>query len=72
MKPQPKKEVAVVFSHEDSLHISFYASADAVEDFKEFGSICQSLSDRERYSLYVDARYGFTEVLAYIENWEDR
>jgi hypothetical protein len=72
MKPQPKKEVAIVWQNEDVRHISFYASADALEDFKEFGSIFQALINKERYSLIVDARYDFNEVLAYIENWEDR
>ena len=71
LKPQPKKEVAIALQNETVRHISFYASADALEDFKEFGSISQAVSDKERYSLMVDARYDFAEVMAYIENWND-
>ena len=71
LKPQPKKEVAIAGQNESVRHIAFYASADALEDFKEFGIISQALNDKERYSLMVDARYDFNEVLAYIENWND-
>ena len=65
-KPIPKKEVAIRFAEEIVRHIVFYASADAVEDFKEFGLLEQ---DERSYSLLVDSRFDFNEVKEYIENY---
>lgn len=67
MKPQLKRELAIDIIHRSVNVIIFYASADAAEDFREFGHLQEC--GKERYSLIVDARYDFEEVLKYIENY---
>ena len=68
-KPLPKREVAVHYFDKKGFIIDFYATKDAVDEFKEFGFV-QEMPDRKNgFSLFVDKRYDFDEVLAYIENY---
>jgi hypothetical protein len=71
-KPTPKREVAI--SHHTKMYgtISFYSSSDAVTEFETFGSIYRAIPDSQNvnlYRLFVDSRFDFDEVLAYIENY---
>ena len=66
-KPQPKREVAIITISKSGSHITFHASADAIEDFKDFGRI---EPDRDFYWLWVDTRYNFDEILEYIKGYE--
>ena len=68
-KPEPKREAAVDRYHETAGSIDFYASPDALEDIKEFGYVLPDPIIPNRYILYVDKRYNFQEVLAYIEKY---
>lgn len=68
-KPQMKREVAIVFHYEPLRQVTFYATADAVTEFKEYGNIRTDPDRSECYILIVDARYDFGEVLAYIQNY---
>ena len=67
-KPKPKSEVAIHTAIEFTRSIFFFASKDAMDDFREFGHMSQ---DKEGglICLSVDARYDFNEVLKYIENY---
>ena len=71
--PQMKREVAIagVFNINHLRRIDFYSTADAVIDFMQFGYL-QKYGDgtsRDKYSLYVDPRYDFDEVVKYMENY---
>ena len=66
-KPQPKREVIVRFADRNVKHIYFYASSDAIEDFRDFGVIAPNFS---HHCLIVDQRYDFEEVLEYVENYD--
>ena len=68
-KPKMKREVAIVFNYEPIRHIVFYATTDAVTEFELYGDIVPDINRSERYTLYVDSRYEFAEVLAYIQNY---
>lgn len=66
-KPTPKKEVGVLFASKAARHIRFNSTEDAVTEFLSFGKL--TIDGRESYSLFVDSRYDFDEVLAYIQNY---
>jgi 3'-phosphoadenosine 5'-phosphosulfate sulfotransferase (PAPS reductase)/FAD synthetase len=65
-KPTPKTEAAVKLVIPESRHIIMDASPDAAEDFRVFGNINRVGTT---YWLFVDTRYSFDEVLAYIEQY---
>ena len=67
-KPKPKREAAVEWVGESIRTIYFYASRDACEDIAGFGDV-EELTGKERYSIRVDARYDFQEVVDYIKNY---
>jgi hypothetical protein len=71
-KPQIKREVQITTVIKSVRHIIFYASTDAVAEFEEFGEVLPSTNTRELYNLFVDARYDFGEVVAYIEGYGTR
>lgn len=68
-KPRMKREVAIVFHYEPVRHITFYATTDAVTEFEPYGDIVPDPARSECYTLHVDSRYEFAEVLAYIQNY---
>jgi hypothetical protein len=68
-KPEMKREVGVRSSSLDNRHIMFYATEDAVEDFREYGYVLDYVVDSSLHSLTVDARFDFQEVLDYISNY---
>jgi hypothetical protein len=49
--------------------IYFYATNDAIDDFREFGFVRPG-ENKNYYCLEVDARYDFDEVLKYIQNYD--
>ena len=49
-------------------YITFWAAPDVAKEFAQFGSF-HKLADSDRYTLYVDGRFDFDEVLAYIKNY---
>jgi hypothetical protein len=65
-KPRIKKEVAVGIVLHGSL-IEFYASRDAATEFEEFGKVVHFYD--EKYTLIVDRRFDFDEVLEYIKSY---
>lgn len=68
-KPQPKREVAITFHDEGTRTITFDASKDAVNDFREFGVIFPQKEVQFRATLLVSAIFDFDEVLTYIQNY---
>lgn len=66
-KPQPQREVAIDLVLPTARMIYLFASMDAISDFRDFGY----LRDVGQFShlLYVDGRYDFAKVVAYIENY---
>ena len=68
MKPQPKKEIAIDWAGKNVNLIYFYASVDALEDMREFGTV-ESVSNYNQYRLEVDKRYDFDEVVKYIQEY---
>lgn len=67
-KPRPKKEVAIQTAIKTTRTIFFFASKDAIEEFKDFGHISQDINGG-LIVLNVDMRYDFDEVVNYIENY---
>jgi hypothetical protein len=67
-KPTPKREVAVSLVIPILRNIYFYATNDALADFKSFGNIEDGV-ERDEYQVTVDVRYDFQEVLDYISNY---
>ena len=68
--PMLKKEVAIDVLLPESRCIYFFASTDAAEEFRSFGRLRPDVGARQYYCLWVDARYNFDEVLAYIQNYD--
>ena len=65
-KPRPEREVAIRATNKEVYFITFNASPDAITELAEFGRIYPV---EGYYELYVDRRYDFDEVVAYIENY---
>lgn len=68
-KPTIKREVAVDTVIRICKQVNFYATADAVTEFEQFGRLDKIGDEGDLYRLLVDARYSFEEVLSYIENY---
>lgn len=67
--PVMKREVAVASENENQFLITFYSTRDALADIQQFGEVYPFSSTSEKYFLYVDRRFDFADVLAYIENY---
>jgi len=75
-RPVMQTDFAVGGHYEGTGRISFYATEDIADAFEEFGWIhseayLTSDGNCGRHSLYVDARYDFQEVLAYLQSWNE-
>jgi hypothetical protein len=68
-KPKPKREVAITNIFKFNNEIWFQASQDSANDLEEFGTIIKRADRKEWYSIRIDSRYDFDEVLKYIENY---
>jgi len=67
-KPQPKREMAIRAKDPVTRSIFFNASRDAAEELREYGCLSYDAA-AGWHVLFVDARYDFDEVVAYIENY---
>ena len=68
-KPVQKREVAIDVALHTTRRVVFYASNDAVTEFAEFGKLEAWQDTKEKYTLWVDARFDFNEVLEFIEGY---
>ena len=68
-KPIMKQEVAILVSIKSVRQIVFFATNDAVSEFAPYGNIIRDDNVREKYSMFVDARYDFDEVLEYMQGY---
>ena len=68
-KPEMICEIAVAYQDASVRLIRFNATSDAAEDMRQFGDVARFLDCKDTYMLHVDARYNFSEVLAYIEQY---
>jgi len=68
-KPTLKAEVAIDMIFPAGRFIILYATTDAASEFSEFGDI--HAEGKGRYHLFVDARYDFDEVIAFIRNYNE-
>lgn len=66
-KPLMKQEVALNGAFERSRSVYFYGTADAVQEFAEYGEL--EPWGKNQYRLIVDARFDFGEVVNYIVNY---
>jgi hypothetical protein len=65
-KPRIKREVGIgTILH--GAFIEFYASRDAATEFSEFGEVVRY--GGEQYTLFVDPRFDFDEVLEYLKSY---
>ena len=65
-KPRIKKELAVAAYSAENRWISMDATLDAIQEYAEFGRVSSHPFLPEYYTLQVDARYDFDEVLGWI------
>lgn len=68
-KPQAKREVGVPYYSKEQKHITIHCGQDAITEFKDFGDVCLHTDKADRWTLYVDGRFDFDEVLAYIQSY---
>ncbi len=62
-EPKRKRDLGIVTYNSDRRVISFNTYADVVEGLDKFGLI---FGRGEEYTLYVDGRYDFKDVLDYM------
>lgn len=67
--PQPKQEVMVKTTYAQVGYIYFYAKTSAAIKFKKFGTLLASGEEFTSWTLKVDPRYDFDEVVAYLEGY---
>jgi len=69
--PRPGQSVALGIRDygEDWRYIAFETALDVEDDLAGFGELVTARP--ESYTLWVDARYDFQEVLAYLEAWDE-
>lgn len=67
-KPTMKKEVAICLVSEATRAIHVYATQEAISEFAEFGHVV-GLNGMNHYSLEVDARFDFQEVVSFIRDY---
>ena len=66
-KPVMQTPIAINFASKKWSYVSFYATPVDAKEFEQFGQIFEWGGDAEKYSLSVDHRFNFDEVVAYIE-----
>lgn len=66
-KPVQKRKAAVRLVSKAANMILFNATEEAAAEFESFGEMELVRNVSGYYSLFVDARYDFDEVLAFIE-----
>ena len=67
--PQLRADLRITLTDEDFDIIYFCADPELVERFSKYGNLVPSLT--VGYNLYVDPRYDFQEVLAYMASFQD-
>lgn len=67
-KPVMKKKVGVSGFYPERGVISFYADKSMLPLVEGFGSVSAMEGFPHWYAFFVDARFDFSEVLAYIES----
>ena len=68
-KPVKQNSPIIKFTSKELSYVSFYATPVDAKEFEQFGQIFEWGDDGEKYSLYVDSRFDFDEVVAYIKNY---
>ena len=67
-KPKMKRNVAISTHIPSQHYLAFYANSTVAECAKEFGSV-QPFSTKDKWSLEVDERYDFADVVAWLESF---
>jgi hypothetical protein len=67
----PKMETSIKVTSANKPTIEFYSTPGLAEHLKTFGEVSSWLHANE-YIIFVDARYNFDEVLAYINKLSER
>ena len=52
-------------------YLTFYANSTVAECAKEFGSVRKWVNFEGKWSMEVDERYDFNEVVAWLESFND-
>lgn len=66
-KPVMKKEIGIFVAVKSVRFISGSGTNDALSELGEFGVV--STFEKDRFSILVDPRFDFDEVVAFIENY---
>jgi hypothetical protein len=65
--PEMKVPVTIVDDNPELYLIDLYATDEAAKKFREFGTVLETAISH-RFTMVVDARFDFNEVLNYIED----
>ena len=68
-KPVMQSPTAIDVAVKENGYVSFWAAPDAAKEFEQFGKLSKWEGDTEKYTLYVDGRFNFNAVVAYIKNY---
>ena len=68
-KPKKKRNVAISTQIPTQSYLSFYANETIAECAKEFGQVRSFDRHTDRWSLEVDERYDFDDVVAWLESF---
>ena len=71
-KPIMNCKVAISVAIEQTRYITFWTDANIADKFEQFGNVEQCENETTKYSLSVDGRFDFDEVVAYIGNFDVR
>lgn len=69
IKPVMQREVAIDTIIQATGYVSLWATPDAAQELAQYGEIYQWEEVANKYTLYVDGRFDFGEVVAYIKSF---
>ena len=70
-KPKMKRSLVVDFILEDDGYITFFTARGIADELSVFGHMYPFDNIPNKYTLRIDPRYNFGEVLDYIQNYSN-
>lgn len=68
-KPVMQGPTAIDVAFKEQGYVSFWTTPDAAKEFEQFGGLKKWDEKPNKYTLYVDGRFDFDEVVAYIKDY---
>ena len=67
--PEKIHKVAIGMELSTARHVTFWAEPDVAAEFEKFGSLHKWRAFTDKYSLRVNGRFNFDEVVDYIKSF---